>query len=83
MAKQYPEAEIVFNQFVQFAFGGGGIGKELGIALEAVVVNIHGDDLIAGVGAADSLQLALHIEAFIAFLCGQIDLVIADPGIGF
>ena len=69
------------DQLRQLFFRGGGIDIELGIALETVVIHIHGDHLVAGVGAADGLQLALHIKALIAFLGGEIDLIIADLGV--
>ena len=73
----------LFNQLVQLGFCGGRIYVELGVTLKIIVIHIHSDDLVAGVGAADSFQPALHIEAFIAFFGGKADPVVADTGIVF
>ena len=72
----------LFDQIIQFVFCGGSVDVELGVTFKAVVIGIYRDDLITGVGTADSFQLALYIEALIALFPGEADLVIADTGIG-
>jgi len=66
------------DELVKLLGGSGGIDEELGAALEAVVVDVDGDFLVAGVGGADGLQLAIYIEELAAFLFYGFDLIIGD-----
>ena len=70
------------DQLLQLLGRGGGVDVELGVALAFAVVRVDRDLLVAGVGAAQGLQLPLDEEQLVALLLMHVDLVVADPGVG-
>ena len=74
------------HRFIQkipkLGLGGGGIDKELGLALEFPMGHIDRHLFVAGVGTTNGFQGALHEKQLVAFLLADADPVVADAGIG-